>query len=675
MQTNPVVRLSYRADIDGLRAIAVIAVVFFHAGVPFLQSGFVGVDIFFVISGFLIGGIILRETCSAKFSYAHFYLRRARRILPALFGVMAFVLLAGALVLSSAELRDTDSTLLSALLATSNLSFWRHQDYFDNSARFAPMLMTWSLSVEEQFYLVFPVLLIGLTRLSRRRAPVLLAASTVVLFGCSLWGANFHPVSAFYLLPFRAWELLTGATLAAYSADRFIPAQSRPVLMQAGAIAGVILMAAAIGWPGTGPFPNFAVMLAVLGAAAVIATRDSPVHRVLASRPIVFIGLVSYSWYLWHWPVMSLLRVAAAAEPGRWSLAAAVVLSLGIAILSWRFIEQPFRRGRASAPGALLGYAGALGVMLVVAAGIKLLDGVPQRLDPAVAELEHSVAVDLRGGCLADLAVSDPDFSPRCSHSVAGRPSIALIGDSHAAVLGSSFLRLAVANETGFLIAMKASCGPLPGVTIRYPTVPDFGERCASFTAKVIRYVLDDPQIAVVVLAARWKGYNAAPGALAGSLQALIRTLQDAGKRVIVAGDVPEFAFRPDHVALAEAIPLRGMLARLLWAGERYPSDGVSSETRAEAPATADLARIVTQAGATFVATRAALCDGETCRFSQDGKLLYFDSQHLSAVGADLVVALLASSIVATLPELTSPIPESAPHPAGNAPGAPLPAG
>ena len=216
---------------------------------------------------------------------------------------------------------------------------------------------------------------------------------------------------------------------------------------------------------------------------------------------------------------------------------------------------------------------------------------------------------------------------------------------------------------------------------IRYPDRAGFCRALRKlYRARRFVPLVDDPQIGVVVLAASLEGLrHGARRALATSLQALIRTLQDAGKRVIVAGDVPEFSFRPDHVALAEAIPLRGVLARLLWAGGRYPSDGVSSETRAEHPANADLARIATEAGATFVATREALCDGQECRFSQDGKLLYFDSQHLSALGADLVVTLLAATLdrsdLSSGASHTAPIPASRSHPPGNASGAPLPAG
>src|SRR5918995_19566 len=348
-------RLSYRPDIDGLRAIAVAIVVAFHAGVPGFGGGFVGVDVFFVISGFLITGLLveeLRETGSISLS--RFYARRVRRLLPALALVLASTILLGSLLLLgvAGEQQDLAKSALAAALSVSNIWFWLRSNYFSVMADLLPLLHTWSLSVEEQYYLVWPALLISLMLLARKRWSVftrLLLATLLlvgtVTFAWSVRTTSTDPTGAFFLMPMRAWEFAIGGALvlAAPAIARW-PALVRTSLF----VVGVVLIGVAtaildseVAYPGT------AVLLPTLGTAALIAggcgTGFAPVQGWLSSRGMVAIGQLSYSWYLWHWPLLSFARIS---ELGERSLArdgTIALVSLGLAWLTYRFVEQPIR--------------------------------------------------------------------------------------------------------------------------------------------------------------------------------------------------------------------------------------------------------------------------------------------------------------------------------------------
>ncbi len=385
----------YRPDIDGLRAIAVTAVILFHAHLFPFASGYVGVDIFFVISGYLIGGIILREVRSGRFSFAMFYARRARRILPALFTVVLTTCLAGWFLFSPLQFRGVGATATSALLGVSNISFFRFRDYFGPDARLHPLLMTWSLGVEEQFYLLFPFLVFAIGRWARGRTLAVLAVTSLLSFIASTWCTYTHPAAAFYLLPFRAWELGVGVILASTELTRGTGHGTTPPLpstkiRQILGFSGLALLAVAIfAFNEATPFPGFVAVLPVLGTAALISARSSWVNRaVLSSRPMVLIGAVSYSWYLWHWPLMSYVRNVAFDEPAPPVMIITAAVSFCLAVLSWRFVEQPFRHGRIRVRPVLSGYAAALTVALAFPLAIKLGQGFPGHVSPATGHVE-----------------------------------------------------------------------------------------------------------------------------------------------------------------------------------------------------------------------------------------------------------------------------------------------
>ena len=287
---------AYRADIDGLRAIAVLSVVAYHVGLPPFSGGFVGVDIFFVISGYLIGGIVEREMRAGIFSFAGFYARRARRLLPALAGVLLFSYGAAALLLAPSETIDYAKSAIATIFAASNILFWKGGGYFSPAAELNPLLMTWSLGVEEQFYIFFPIVLALLLRLRGQRVFVGLAVLSAASLALSVWAVRHAPTGAFYLLPARAWELGAGILLV------LKPPRVGPALADGLGIAGLALLLVPIfGYDAHTSFPGLTAVPPVLGTVLLIAVPQSRINRfVLSAPPLVLLGLISYSWYLWH---------------------------------------------------------------------------------------------------------------------------------------------------------------------------------------------------------------------------------------------------------------------------------------------------------------------------------------------------------------------------------------
>ncbi|HJR21579.1 MAG TPA: acyltransferase, partial [Dongiaceae bacterium] len=331
--------MPYRADIDGLRAVSVIAVVLYHAGVPLAGGGYVGVDVFFVISGFLITSLILHEQAAGAFSLIDFYHRRVRRILPALFAMMSACAAAGWFLLAPADYIKLGKSIVGATLSVSNFYFWRDAGYFDTPAAEKPLLHTWSLGVEEQFYLVFPLFLILVARhVPHARLP-LTALLCAASFAAGAIGAFRDPVEAFYLPHARLWELMVGALLAMGA----LPAPGNARLRSGAALLGLGLIAMPVLlYSHDTTFPGIAALPPVLGAALVIWSGmggSSMAGRALATRPLVFLGKISYSLYLWHFPLLAFGFYLTLGDLGRLDTAVLLGFALLISMLSWRFVE------------------------------------------------------------------------------------------------------------------------------------------------------------------------------------------------------------------------------------------------------------------------------------------------------------------------------------------------
>lgn len=346
----------YRPEIDGLRALAVVPVILFHADFGAFGGGFVGVDVFFVLSGYLITSLLIADLQAGRFSLVDFYDRRARRILPALFVVLLASLPLAWISMTPAQLHEYFQSLAAVVFFVSNVLFWQQDGYFAQAAELKPLLHTWSLAVEEQFYIVFPLMLLALWRLGRHGLPWILLAMTLASFSLGVWATPAMPSASFYLIPTRAWELLAGALCALVLTRRQAAGLAPPQSNLAAAVGLVGILAALVMFDPETPFPGHAAALPVLGTCLLIlfAPTGSAVARLLALRPLVGLGLVSYSAYLWHQPLFATARLMSDAEPAPGLMLALSGLSLALAWVSWRLVERPFRHGARGRAAPLL---------------------------------------------------------------------------------------------------------------------------------------------------------------------------------------------------------------------------------------------------------------------------------------------------------------------------------
>jgi peptidoglycan/LPS O-acetylase OafA/YrhL len=655
--TNPQAH-HYRPDIDGLRALAILPVVFYHYHVAPFSGGFVGVDIFFVISGYLITSLVHGEIGEGRFSISTFYERRVRRIFPALFAMLAVVTVACAFILFPADFTRYASSLFATAFFASNVEFWSELGYFDVASEQKPLLHLWSIAVEEQFYLLFPAILMLIGAKAKRRALIVVGLIFLASFAYSIWQVSHDAATAFYLLPARMWELMLGALLAI---GAFAPPASRLLREGLGA-AGLAL----IGWSvfaftRATPFPGASALLPCLGTALVIYTgtaERTSVNIALSARPVVFIGLISYSLYLWHWPLYVLARYVLFREPGAMETAALIVASFGLAVLSWRFVERPFRQRKWKLSRRSL-FGGALAAMAATAVcGIAVFEsgGLPQRLPPDVRKiLAEETDAEPRFKTCFGFTADDVRAGKLCrfGRASAKTPSFILWGDSHADAFLPAVEDVASRENRAGLLAGTDSCPPLLGVTR-----PD-AWKCKPFNDAVAKLALD-PWITDVILDARWAknaegtSYGDEPpgrillyddegrgmtsetthAVFLRGLERTVAALTRAGKRVILIGSVPEIGW-----------PVPAVLARMKLAGdERDMSQPLAVFLRRQHFVRLAFAQMQKDYGARVVYPDQVLCSAVSCKVTQNGTPLYRDEHHLSAYGARLLEPLLAKA-------------------------------
>ncbi len=338
--------MKYRKEIDGLRSIAVIPVILFHGGFQWLSGGYIGVDVFFVISGFLITSIILKEQDAGTFTIAGFYERRARRILPALFLVLLVSLPFAWHWLLPFELKNFANSIIATNLFSSNIFFWLESDYFAATSEVLPLLHTWTLAVEEQFYIIFPLFMMLFWGLGKRKLAIITSVIALLSLGLAEWGWREYPEANFYLLHTRAWELMIGALVAFYL---FNNQQPKGRINQWASLTGLALIIVPLFLFDKGtPFPSLYALAPTLGTALILlfTIPGTLVYRLLSLRLLVGIGLISYSAYLWHQPIFVFARLMSMEEPSLWLMGFLSIFTLILAYLGWRFVETPFRDRR-----------------------------------------------------------------------------------------------------------------------------------------------------------------------------------------------------------------------------------------------------------------------------------------------------------------------------------------
>ena len=429
------INMKYRAEIDGLRALAVLPVILFHAGFEWFSGGFVGVDVFFVISGYLITTIIISEMGEGKFSIVNFYERRARRILPALFFVMAACLPFAWLWLTPNDLKDFGQSLIAVSTFSSNILFWLESGYFDTAAELKPLLHTWSLAVEEQYYILFPIFLMLTWRLGIKWILILLFLIFLISLGVAQWGAYNSPTAAFYLLPTRVWELLIGAFLAFYLTynAHFKTLATNQILSLLGF--GTIVYSIIVFNEST-PFPSLYALIPALGTGLLIlcAVPKTLIHKLLSIKFVVGIGLISYSAYLWHQPLLAFAKHRNLESISDLVAIILCMASLGLAWLSWKFIEAPFRhKNKISRSSIFVLSVLMMGIFINVGLLIHFKSGFASRISP---ELQMSHIKKTPKDCYFNsLNNANTDEVAKCVSSA----DIFLVGDSHASALAFAF--------------------------------------------------------------------------------------------------------------------------------------------------------------------------------------------------------------------------------------------
>jgi len=616
------VSIRYRPDIDGLRAIAVLPVVLYHANLAGLSGGFVGVDVFFVISGFLICSLIAKELERGDFSVLRFYERRCRRILPALFAMFAVTSLLAALVLMPPDLAGFGRSLLSSIAFVSNVYFWKVSGYFDGQAEFKPLLHTWSLSVEEQFYLVVPYLLMGICVYFRKRYLLFLVPIAIVSLVLSDWAVSRAPSAAFYLLPSRFWEILLGGLLAVSGAAG--PAR-RPV-REAVALIGLFgVLFASFFYSDETRFPGYTALLPCLGAALIIYAGnagESLVGRLLSSSPLTFIGKISYSLYLWHWPLFALYRYRVARELTPLEAALIVALSFALAVASWHFVERPFRQAQGGFQRRVV-FLGAGGGALAVAtfAGTAMAtNGLPSRVpgfELVAAPGESEYDAGGQDTCFLDTNQTFADWGGDRCYVTRGRgPKVLLWGDSFAAHYVPGLKHQAEHLQADILQYNLSACPPV----FSFDSLSN--PPCQAFNDHVVD-VIRDYQIESVIVVSRWD-YAFKRHVQPADIQATLTKLKSLGVDVQVIGQSPLF----------------GNEVQTLFA----QSGGASTQAEGWGSVTFDagLNRKLAAAmppGVTFIDPLARLCRLPSCPYREEGTFMMWDEGHYSLYGSKLAVA------------------------------------
>lgn len=659
--------MKYRADIDGLRALAVVSVIFFHYGILGFSGGFIGVDVFFVLSGYLIGSIIFSQLQQDRFSFSRFYFRRVRRLFPAYaLVVLATFIFAYWLMLPN-DFRDFGQSLLASGVYASNILFYREAGYFDTASHLKPLLHTWSLAVEEQFYIVFPFAAWLTALLAKRHLFAVFGTLTLLSLGAACIYIAQDASAVFYLYPFRAWEMFLGTLLAI----GYIP----PLRSSAAALAQSLLGIGLIALPtalydNATPFPGYAAIPPCLGTALLIhagATCQSGVQRVLAASIPNLIGRMSYSLYLWHWPIYVLHAYSKPQGITPWDVAAMMAATVALSVLSWKYVETPFREGKlpfsASQPKAF-GFAAALSAVCVcLGLYIHVSNGVPGRLDTETLRFAQAAGDLFRDldGCKD----ADNDRLPGIAFCTLGDPLNAdkyllVWGDSHAGAYKQGLGAVIDPSQNPVLIAWYGGCPPVLGLhkdeSVSSKRIDDI---CPQHNDAVRKLIATDERIQAVVLIGRWSYYANGSGVgvdndnsiriwsgndnhgtidqaayFVSAFETTVRDLKSHHKQVFIVEQVPEFErFRARELAIGlmnGSADFEHSIAELTIEEYRdvMERQRIVQET---------LAKVEHEGLATILRTHKYFCGVLRCSLMLRGYPAYFDNNHISSFGAEQI--------------------------------------
>lgn len=664
--------MNYRKEIDGLRALAVIPVILFHAGFTTFSGGFVGVDVFFVISGFLITSIILKEIEAGTFSILSFYERRARRILPALFLVMLVCLPFAWLWLLPDDIRDFSKSVVKVTEFISNIYFYKQTGYFDTANELKPLLHTWSLAVEEQYYLFFPLLLLITWRFGKFFVFVML---TLILLS-SLFYAQYivysEPSAAFYLLPSRFWELLVGALVAFYFSKNFglsISNSSRQILSVVGLL---LLFYAVFMFDKETPFPSLYTLVPTIGTALIIlfADKETVAGRLLGNQVLVGLGLISYSAYLWHQPLFAFARHRNIEEPSALFFSALFIATLSLAYLSWRYVETPFRNKQRFSRRQIF-FLSVLGSVLFITIGSigKKSDGYPDRFNLPGYLSQSEKYEDVVGWCEKKYAGKDWNLKKRNGDyvdidfcklgNVNQNPTLAVLGDSHAQALQTTFDIAGKSLGIAFEKIALGGCPPLLGVDVIKGSY-SIGV-CSKLAEWQYEYVLEN-NIKKVLLVSRWTQYTdgnydgsgigilglskndertkyASRKAFEQAFDRTVKAYQAIGVKVYVLAQVPQqkvdvkYLYTKLDLFSAPSFDKSSYINKM--SVKQQEHELLQSYTRSF------FAKYENKKDIHLIVLDDAFCHAGKCLMGETDKAFYVDTNHLSRIGATLAADAL----------------------------------
>ncbi len=619
--------MQHRPDITGLRAVAVLLVVFYHYGIiGRLTGGFIGVDVFFVISGFLITSIINNDIRANTYSLGDFYARRVRRIFPALFAVIVACLCWAFFKLFSSEFIEQRNALLFTIGFVSNIYYYYTVDYFNLGGYSSLVLHTWSLAVEEQFYIFFPIVLAALTkRFDEYITKYILLLVTILSFVACLIVLRTNPQAAFYLAPFRAWELLLGSLLALQILPSRLNSMGANII---SAVSVLVLFASALFINHSTAFPGFAALFPCLATVGIIyanTNHQTVVGKILSLKPIQIIGLSSYSLYLWHWPIMIMWSTDYLVQG--WIKIALLIVAVTVSILSWKYIEQPFRKfeiTKYSVPKILRSAIYALFGMALLIMIVPLGNNIAFPSDPKIRSYLSAIENQKRLFMRPDVCfltpkskTTQPIDEKKCLTQTTEKPNILIIGDSHAAHLWAGYAK--TYPNYNVMQATAVGCKP--------PHQMDETTKCSMIFKQLYQEVFGKVQLESIVVAANWSA-----GDVSAAIE-LAKQLKQFAKTITIVGPVPKYrTIVPRIAALAHYYNYDPTQF-----GERFMSKSQVATDQLFQTA-------IFPQNVIYKSPIEALCSPNCTILSDDGTPLQFDFTHFTENGSETLARRLPLS-------------------------------
>ena len=637
-----IVNLKYRAEIDGLRALAVVPVILFHAGFELFSGGFVGVDVFFVISGYLITTILIEDIEKQRFSLVNFYERRARRILPVLFFVMLVCIPFAWMWMLPNQMKDFSQSLAAVSLFASNVLFWFESGYFDAAAEEKPLLHTWSLAVEEQYYVLFPIFLILAWRFGKNRVFWLIVVMAAISLLLSEWGWRNKATANFYLAPTRAWELFSGSIAAFIVQNNGVKKNNFLALLGLVAIIFAIFF-----YDETTPFPSVYALVPVLGVVLLVlyANKETFAAKLLSTKVFVGIGLISYSAYLWHQPLFAFARMRLLEQPSVSLMLTLSVLSFALAYMSWRFIEKPFRQKiSVSRRSVFIFSLGGLLFFIFIGYQGNANKGYRDRFDIAEIVYASLIRSEREHECFGKDIIQQAnwfcDIGSKSSHQ-----NIFVFGDSHAlSFLPAIDNALTQINKGGIFVGTNG-CTPFLGIhSLRSDQLEN---NCNELNRRVFNYV-EENAVDTLILVARWTYYT--DGGYEGDnfsyiglqetdkrrrelsqlafehgLHETLSAYNEIGVNVIVVPQIPQQQLHPLDIYSANSLNGRSLIESSVPRSQHLLLQSY-------------VTRLFEAEGVTLFDFTDTLCDEFYCRVGTDNTSFYYDDDHLSLSGSSLLV-------------------------------------